>query len=330
MHRSRVLLIRLSSLGDLVILTSTLSLLEKAGAEVHLLTKREYFPLFEGDPRIRRLIPFERGLRGILRTAVDLRMMQFDVAFDLHVKAATLLLLALSGVKQKARYRKRALLRRRAIRRHQSIEEIPVSHLYAEPVTRLLDLEADVPPPKVLRFERPPVEIKKPYVVLVPGGKSQTKRWPETHYRELARKLRTLGLRIVLAGDAGDTALCTKVAEGVEKTVNLCGKTDLLELAGLLKEAEFVVANDSGPAHLAAALRTPLYVFFGPTHPSFGFRPQGSRVRLFEQEMDCRPCALHGEDRCRFEENRCLTEIDPKEVLEVIAEDIQEVGERGS
>ena len=318
MHRSQVLLIRLSSRCDLIVLTSTLSLLEEAGAEVHLLTKEKFFPLFEGDPRVKGLIPFQRGVAGILMTSGDLRAMEFDYAFDLHVKPATLSLLWLSGAKQKARYHKRVLERRRAIRSHRAIEEIPVAHLYAEPVKRLLGIDMEVPDPEIRRWKRPPFDLPDPYAVLVPGGRSRTKRWPFEHYRDLAQGITDRGLTVVIAGDWGDSELCSRIAKDVEGSMDHCGRTDLLELSGLLRGARFVVANDSGPAHLAAALGTPLYVFFGPTDPGFGFRPRGGPVRVFEREMPCRPCALHGEDRCPVDENRCLVAIHPDEVLDAI------------
>jgi ADP-heptose:LPS heptosyltransferase len=318
MPHPRVLLIRLSSLGDLIVLTSTLSLLETAGAEVDLLTKREYFPIFKGDPRVRRLIPFERGIRGILRTARSLRSERYDVAFDLHVKPATLALLLLSGAAHRARYRKRSLSRHLAVRAHRTLPEVPVAELYARPVLRLLELETGIPDPEIRGFRTPAGAPKPPYAVLVPGGRSRTKRWPEDHYRALARELSAAGETVVLAGDRGDAGLCARIRGDDPKIVDLSGRTDLPALAGLLHGARYAVANDSGPAHLAAAVGTPLYVFFGPTHPSFGFRPRGSRVRVLEREMDCRPCALHGEDRCPHPVNHCLARIPPETVLDLL------------
>jgi heptosyltransferase-2 len=330
MRRPKVLLIRLSSMGDLIVLTSTLSLLEEAGAEVHLLTKERFFPLFEGDPRVKGLIPFQRGIAGILRTSKDLRAKKFDYAFDLHVKTATLTLLTLSGAKHRAKYQKRILERRRAIRSHRKIEEIPVAHLYAEPMMRLMGLDLEVPDPEILRWAQPSIEPPEPYAVLVPGGHSRTKRWPEEHYRELSRLLSQREITPVLAGDSGDSGLCERIAANVVSSIDLCGSTDLLELAGLLRGARFVVANDSGPAHLTAALGTPLYVFFGPTDPTFGFRPRGGHVRVFEREMACRPCALHGEDRCPGSENLCLSTILPEEVHEAIEHDLENLASDSS
>jgi ADP-heptose:LPS heptosyltransferase len=97
--------------------------------------------------------------------------------------------------------------------------------------------------------------------------------------------------------------------------VSLVGGTDLTGLAALLKRARVVIANDSGPAHLAAAVGTPVVALFGPTHEAFGFVPCGPAVRVISRDLPCRPCSVHGGTRCPRGRRACLDDIAPAEVL---------------
>ena len=123
-------------------------------------------------------------------------------------------------------------------------------------------------------------------------------------------------LEPVIAGDASDR----EAAEAVRALVPggallLAGGTGLMELAALLKIARVVIANDSGPAHLAAAVGSPVVALFGPTHEAFGFAPRGEWVRVISHPLPCRPCTVHGGLRCPGRRRACLDDIAPEEVL---------------
>ena len=120
----------------------------------------------------------------------------------------------------------------------------------------------------------------------------------------------------MIAGDASDR----EAAEAVRALIPggaplLAGRTGLPELAALLQRARVVIANDSGPAHLAAAVGSPVVALFGPTHEAFGFTPRGERVRVISRPLACRPCTVHGGVRCPRGRRACLDDILPGEVL---------------
>ncbi|HEY6000915.1 MAG TPA: glycosyltransferase family 9 protein, partial [bacterium] len=79
--------------------------------------------------------------------------------------------------------------------------------------------------------------------------------------------------------------------------------------------AGIVIANDSGPAHIAAAVGAPVVALFGPTHEAFGFAPRGERVRVVSRDRPCRPCSVHGGTRCPRGHRACLDDIAPAQVL---------------
>lgn len=126
---------------------------------------------------------------------------------------------------------------------------------------------------------------------------------------------------MVIVGGEKDMGVATEVA-GIagDGVVNLAGRTSLLELAGVLKKASLLVTNDSGPMHVSAAVSTPVVVLFGPTVPEFGFSPLGERDRVVEVDLPCRPCSLHGTDRCSEGNLQCMRLIGSEDVFRVVSD----------
>ena len=121
----------------------------------------------------------------------------------------------------------------------------------------------------------------------------------------------------MLIGLASEKELCQEVASACSfKIPVLAGETSVPQLAALLAQAEILVSNDSGPAHVASAVGTPVVSIFGPTVPAFGYTPFGvDRVVIERRELDCRPCDRHGPRRCPLGHFRCMREIDSREVV---------------
>lgn len=127
-------------------------------------------------------------------------------------------------------------------------------------------------------------------VGLVPGGRSSTSRWPVERWRELARRLSRSGVRTVAFGTADEREITDGVTRGVSGAHDVGGRTDLLELSGGLASCDVVVANDTGPMHVAAALQRPLVVIVGAGDPR-QTRPLSSPVRMLGSfDLPCHPC----------------------------------------
>ena len=127
------------------------------------------------------------------------------------------------------------------------------------------------------------------YAVLVPGAAfGPAKSWPWERYRVLCARL-ARDLPVVVAGSAGDRAVCERVADGIDNVANLAGHTDLGGMFALIEGARVLVANDSGSAHVAAAMGTPVVVLFGSTSPEWT-APLGPRVEVLRHPVHCSPC----------------------------------------
>jgi heptosyltransferase-2 len=151
-------------------------------------------------------------------------------------------------------------------------------------------------------------------VAIAPGSRWFTKRWPVQYYNDLIQKLTAQHISIVLIGDEQDRTLAIEQAETV---LNLIGRTTLLELAELLRRCDLLISNDSAPIHIASAFDTFILAIFGPTTRELGFFPWSRNSTVIENKgLACRPCGLHGGNRCPKKHFKCMLEITPQRVYE--------------
>lgn len=151
-------------------------------------------------------------------------------------------------------------------------------------------------------------------IVLNPGGYyGSAKRWPASRFADLAARLQEhYNALIVIIGTAAESALGEEVSSGLSKNkVDLTGKTDLRQLAGILAASDLCITNDSGPMHMANALHTPVVAIFGPTFPAVTHPFQAPSACL-HKEVVCWPCSYRD---CPFD-HRCMLQISALEVFQ--------------
>jgi len=154
----------------------------------------------------------------------------------------------------------------------------------------------------------------RPLVALCPGStNSRAKRWPAERFAAVAELLaERTGSEIVLVGAAEELEISEEVARRMRaRPVVLTGKTDLALTAAVLKASDLLVTNDTGPAHVAAAVGCPVVVIFGPTNPDTT-RPYSTTAEVVRRPPDCAPCMLRD---CPID-HRCMTAVTPEEVFE--------------
>jgi heptosyltransferase-2 len=151
----------------------------------------------------------------------------------------------------------------------------------------------------------------RPIACLAPGSNWVTKRWFADGFGGIGRRMLAMGISVVVVGTAREADLCGTVASlAGTGAVSLAGRLSVRELAAVLERCLVTVANDSGPAHLAAAVGSPVVAVFGPTSPASGLVPIGEEVRIVEHpDLDCRPCSRHGPRVCPLGHFRCMREV---------------------
>jgi ADP-heptose:LPS heptosyltransferase len=156
----------------------------------------------------------------------------------------------------------------------------------------------------------PPATVEPPYVVLHPGTSVPARAWQPDRWTALAQLLGAAGQRVVVTGGPGEAELTRRVAQG--GAVDLGGATSWRELAAVLARAEAVVVGNTGPAHLAAAVGTPVVSLFAPTVPARRWAPYGvPTVLLGDQQAVCRGTRV---TRCPYQGHPCLGSVAPEAV----------------
>jgi len=324
----RILVIKPSAIGDIVHALPVLNLLRRKWPAAHIswLVSSACASLLEGHPQIDELIRFERrrfgkGWRkpsaalGLFNFTRNLREKKFDLVIDLQG-------LFRSGW---LAWKTRAPIRvgPREARElgwmfytHHVATGFPEGHA----VDRYLKI-ADA-----LGLGRQPVEFvfattdsdrqsaadliepTKRFAVLLPGANWKSKRWPVEHFAALVEPLRQrFGLESAVVGAAGDKELAAQVPGSIDLT----GRTNLRQLVALMERAEIVIGNDTGPLHIAAALRRPMVSIYGPTNPDYT-GPYGRLDTVLRNPISCSPCLS---SRCKYFHHRCLKDLGPQNVL---------------
>jgi len=159
------------------------------------------------------------------------------------------------------------------------------------------------------------------YIGFCPGAQHFTKMWPEEYFVELGNELNKSGYKVVLLGGDADRLLCRKLQLKIKNSIDLSNENKLNELAADMKKCRGIVCNDSGLMHLASALKIPLVTLFGSSVMEFGFTPyQAESIVLENDSLSCRPCSHVGKSECPEGHFYCMKKIKPEIVLENIME----------
>ena len=163
--------------------------------------------------------------------------------------------------------------------------------------------------------ERNPVAQLAPYVVVHPGATVPARAWDPRSNRDLVYALAATGETVVVTGSESERALCAYVAG--ERAMNLAGETDFVTLARVIADAGALVVGNTGAAHVAAAVGTPVVSLFPPTIPAARFRPwMVPHALLGDQDIGCRGCRARV---CPLEDQPCLGVVTIADVLSALA-----------
>ena len=172
---------------------------------------------------------------------------------------------------------------------------------------------ADHIKPTILLSELSTYISSRKTIFIAPGSVWATKKWSKEGYREVIEEW-VDEANIVLVGSKGEIELCQELAKGIDSIIDLSGQTSLYELAGVFKQGDVLVTNDSGAMHVAASAGLPILSIFGPTTLKIGYRPWSSQATVIQRPLKCRPCGKHGHDKCPIGTHECMKSISAKVV----------------
>ena len=320
----KILLIRFSSIGDIVLTTPIIRCIKQQlpDVELHVLTKTAYRSIYAANPHINKVYEYRDNLKELIR---ELREEHYDFVVDLH-KNWRSLRVRLALHRPSASFPK--LDFRKFLYTKLKIGHMPQVHIvdrYFKAVEKLnvhndghgLDFffnEGDV-----MHYEDLPETFREGFVAIVIGGQHATKILPEDKVVEV---IEMLDDPVILVGGPEDAACGERIKDKVGSYVgNSCGTLTVGQSASLLQLADAVITNDTGMMHIAAALRKPIVSVWGNTVPEFGmypYLPQGMEPAAIveNRNLKCRPCDKLGYAKCPKGHFKCMRELDAKEIAE--------------
>lgn len=324
-HTLKLLIIRFSSIGDIVLTTPVIRCIFRQikDVEIHYLTKKKFATLLKPNPYITKVHEYDNDLIWVIK---QLRSEEFDYIIDLHNNLRTALvktmLLKPSRSFHKLNFRKwlmvrlkwNVLPRKHIVNRYLETVEFLNVHNDHEGLNFFIPPEIKFPLLKEVRTtERTTdanntVNARHKYISIVIGGNHNTKILPPDKVAEICQKL---SLPIVLLGGKEDEARGNVISNSAGSHVqNLCGKCTLMESALLVKNATVVISNDTGLMHIAAAFNKPVVSLWGNTIPEFGMFPyltKSTPHHIAEvKNLKCRPCSKIGYSECPLGHFKCM------------------------
>lgn len=310
----KILVLRFSSIGDIVLTTPVLRCLKlQTGATIHFLTRHSFIDIVQYNPHVDKVFVFDKKIAEVTR---DLQAEDYDLVIDLHHNFRSWQVGRALG---KPIYKFNKLNIRKWLIVNLKIDILPHVHIvnrYMETVAHLgvqLDdhgLDFFIPPhlESDLHALHPALQVGE-YIAFVIGATHFTKRLPEHKIVEFCRKT---SKPIVLLGGKSEADTGISIAtQGGFHVINACGKLSIFESASVIKQAGLVVSHDTGLMHIAAAFGKKIISVWGNTIPEFGMYPfygknEDNNTSLQVQGLSCRPCSKIGYKKCPKGHFKCM------------------------
>ncbi len=323
----KILLIRFSSIGDLVLTTPVIRTLKKQipDAELHFLTKKRFVNILENNPYLSKIHSFEKDLTEVVP---NLKAEKFDLIIDLHKNLRSQI------VKRQLRVKSLSFNKiniEKWLYVQFKINRLPKIHLvdrYFDALKPLgvkndfLGLDYFEGEENANIKEKLPEAFQHEYVVFALAGTYFTKKIPFEKWEEMAR---LSPLPILLLGGKTETELAEKLLkiELKQPVFNGCGHFSLNQSAACIRSANLVISGDTGLMHMAAAYQKKIVSLWGNTVPEFGmypYMPQNKKntIIIENKNLKCRPCSKLGYDKCPKQHFKCMMELDVSNVFRQI------------
>jgi len=325
----KILIYRISSIGDIVLTTPVVRCLRNhyPDAQLHFITRNKYAETVSSNHYIDKLWLIKKSPLEILD---QLKAEKFDVFIDLHRNWRSQRLMAHLNIRY---YTFNKLNIRKWLYTRLGMNLMPDIHIvdrYFKAVRKLgvvndeEGLDFFFPEGFMAQFKP---QLPEKYITFAIGGTFFTKRYPTNH---IISFVKDAPLPVVLLGGKSELQTGSEIYDSCpEKVVNGCNQFSLTESAAVIEKAKLVISNDTGMMHIAAALHKPLITLWGNTVPAFGMYPyypagfDSKLVMLEVKDLRCRPCSKLGYKHCPKSHFKCMNNISPQQLLDAANNMIQ-------
>lgn len=312
----KILVVRFSSIGDIVLTTPILRCIKQQlqNIELHYITKHSFLSVIENNTYVDKVFTIKDSLKDVIP---QLKKENYDYIIDLHHNVRTLRLKTALGKKSFSfnklnwekflvvNFKKNKLPNIHIVDRYfETVQSLGVNN-DGKGLDYFINEKDEIDIPSAL-----PSMFHQDYHALVVGGSYFTKQIPITKLKEICAKS---SLPLILLGGKEDAAIAEQVYQlHKNKTINLCGKLNLNQSASVIQQATKVITSDTGLMHIAAAFKKDIISLWGNTIPEFGMGPYlaGKNSQILEvKDLSCRPCSKLGYKKCPKGHFKCMNEI---------------------
>jgi len=322
----KFLIIQTAFIGDVILATPIIEKLHKfyPDSQIDFLLRKGNENLLRNHPYISNLLIWDKKnekKKNLFRIIKRIRSKNYDYVVNLQRFTSTGIITAFSGSKIKVGFNKN-----------------PFSFLFTRKfkheigngkheIERNIELISEITDDSVFKPKLYPTDEDfqivsqykmRPYICMAPTSVWFTKQYPAKKWVDLINKIETK-FHIYLIGGPDDSYACDEIITKSNNSniTNLCGELSFLQTSALMTNAIMNYVNDSAPMHMASAMNAPTTAIFCSTIPDFGFGPLSDQARIVEteEELECRPCGLHGFKKCPEGHFKCANNIDTNRLL---------------
>ena len=333
---SKILVFRLSSIGDIILTTALLRCLrnEFPHAQIDFVVKKQFAPILRCVPFVSNVIELDPKQKfvGIESLKNQLLATHYDVVLDIHKNWRSMYIRKSIKANLALTFNKHVFRRWVLTTFHKDIykEVRPVYLRFIDTASRI-GVKPDgkgtelVVPQAIQQsvddiYAAKHVDITKPIVALCPGASFTNKQWPTDKFAELAKRISTeLNTQVVLIGGKNEQDLCENIIrQSFPNIVSLAGALDLSQSIAALNRAKATVANDTGMLHASEALNVPVVGIYGATARQFGYYPILATSKVAEVTLPCRPCTKMGMNSCPKGHFACMQTLSVDHVFALL------------
>jgi heptosyltransferase-2 len=330
------LIIQTAFLGDVILCTPLIKATRKLFPEsfISFLLIPETKNILENNPHLNEVIVYDKrrkdqGLKNFFKMVKYVKEKDFDFAIIPHRHLRAALLVYFAKIPQRIGFNKStgSFLFTQKVTYQNKLHEVErnlslLNYFNNEPRDKAPELFPSSQDfscvSKLLQNSGIKESDKK--IGVAPGSIWATKRWLPERFAEVSDLLiKKAGAKVIFLGSKEDEKLCLEIANLMqEKPVILAGKASILQSAAIISQCKVILSGDSAPVHIASAMKKPVVAIFGSTIPEFGFGPYEEGSIIIEKKIECRPCGIHGKNKCPKKHFKCMTEITTQEVFEAL------------
>lgn len=319
-NAERILVIRFSSLGDVLLTTPFLRVLKSKYPKLKIdyFVKSIFNDAIKFNPNLNQVFSWN-GDKEFSEIINKLKLNNYSFVIDLQNNLKSKKVIRKIGAKRASYSKpniKKFFLVQTKLNLLKEKRSVPQRYIDVIPNLELDGKGLELFFPDGIESK---IDSEKKIIGFAPGAFHFTKRWPLEYYKELGEQLTSEGYQIVIFGGKSDREICNELQNKIIGSINLSNDNLLFQTATDMQKCKLVVCNDSGLMHTATSVGVPVVSIFGSTVREFGFAPFGVANLVIENnELSCRPCSHIGRANCKKNHFNCMVELAPHRVYKEI------------